>query len=514
MLLLVGAILVVVGAFASAIVALNRFRENSKERRALGQIGQLLYEVEKAGDLDEEASESLSALLSYLNDRGRGEFSYEFRHREDLYQLVEATRLSDLTRSRLQILLKLASPSLAGRSLNNSPPLVNLFIPAVLFFSGLGLMLAEATGVVDSFQTAWPGRPPPTDNVGAPVDREYAVQRVFFGTDRAVEASDEGELVFGFKRADELTVGIADVTIPSLVHRVGQVELPRSFTVFTVTLWQEDEDPKRHFTIRQIVELGQTELQAMAAEVMSETQSYPSTAFVFVHGFNTGFSDAVYRTAQLAWDLRFDGPAFLYSWPSVGDTEDYVTDIDAAAETAPYMDEFFELVLSTPGVERVHIIAHSMGNAALAELFQKAGTRLSEREGPAFDEIILASPDINVRGFRQVSEHFKRFAEDVTLYASSTDRALLASKKIRSDFVRLGDVGTDGPAVVPGVYSIDVSSEGTDIFALNHNIYVTSKLILSDLGQLFRFGTHPPNLRSPTFLARDGDDGRFWYVPY
>ncbi|QDG74446.1 alpha/beta hydrolase [Labrenzia sp. PHM005] len=344
-------------------------------------------------------------------------------------------------------------------------------------------------------------------------DRRYAIQRIYYGTDRAATKQTPKGPDFGFQRANKLSVGFADVTIPSKVHRVGQIELPRSVTVFTLTI-SEKEDSARHFTIHKISQLGINELKSRASKAATKAKGYPATAFIFIHGFNTSFRSAVFRTAQLAWDLRFDGPAFLYSWPSVGDTKNYVTDIDAAAEAAPHMDKFFDLVLAIPGIERVHLVAHSMGNYALAELFKRAETRLSKRQDAPFDEIILASPDINVRSFRQVRKQFDRFAEDVTLYASSTDKALLASKKIRSDFERLGDVGNDGPAVFPGVYSIDVSSEGTEIFSTNHNIYVESKLILSDLGQLFRFGRHPPDWRTPAFYPKAGKNGRYWYVPY
>ena len=339
------------------------------------------------------------------------------------------------------------------------------------------------------------------------------MQRVFYGTDRAIDETTPDGPVFGYRRSDELTVGIADVTIPSAVHRIGEIELPQSYTVFSLTIWQETEDRERHFTLHRVEKLTPLDLRGMAAEASSDTKNYPGTAFIFVHGFNTSFRSAIFRTAQMAWDLRFDGPAFLYSWPSVGVTTDYVTDIDAADETAPYMLEFFDLILSTPGVERVHIVAHSMGNAALANLFQRVPIDLLEQSEVPFSEIILASPDINVRTFRQVSEHFKRFADNMTIYASSTDKALLASKKLRSDFARLGDVGPDGPAVVPGIYSIDVSSEGADIFSYNHDIYVTSKLILSDLGSLFRSGIHPPDQRTPTFRPVEGRNGLYWRVP-
>ena len=42
------------------------------------------------------------------------------------------------------------------------------------------------------------------------------------------------------------------------------------------------------------------------------------TPVVFVHGFNVNFEDAVYRTAQITYDLQFDGAPFLFSWPTSG----------------------------------------------------------------------------------------------------------------------------------------------------------------------------------------------------
>lgn len=39
-------------------------------------------------------------------------------------------------------------------------------------------------------------------------------------------------------------------------------------------------------------------------------------AFVFVHGFNVPFHEAAKRTAQMAFDMHFEGLPILYSWPS------------------------------------------------------------------------------------------------------------------------------------------------------------------------------------------------------
>ena len=49
-------------------------------------------------------------------------------------------------------------------------------------------------------------------------------------------------------------------------------------------------------------------------------------ALVFVHGFNQTLADAARRTAQLAYDLAFDGPVVAFSWPSQGRLLDYLKD--------------------------------------------------------------------------------------------------------------------------------------------------------------------------------------------
>jgi esterase/lipase superfamily enzyme len=342
---------------------------------------------------------------------------------------------------------------------------------------------------------------------------ETSVQRIFFGTDRKVEAEGDVGAVFGHRRADKLTLGYADITIPSSAHRIGEIETPRSITVFSVQLWREAEDPEQHFTIFDVVRVNHDEFRGMVTRAVAEGESYPGTAFVFVHGFNTTFRSALFRTAQLAWDLRFDGPAFLYSWPSVGDSLDYATDLDSADNAALYIDEFLEVALSVPGIDRLHILAHSMGNAALAELLTRAGTRLSQRQDVPIDQLVLAAPDLDAGRFKDISSYFTKVANDVTMYASGTDLALLASKSIRSNYPRLGDVGPDGPVVVSGVETIDVSAVGTELLSMNHNMYARNRGLLNDLGALFKTAQHPPNTRMPTLEEVQGPSGIYWRMP-
>ncbi|UWR22811.1 alpha/beta hydrolase [Sulfitobacter sp. S190] len=356
---------------------------------------------------------------------------------------------------------------------------------------------------------------PPTIEEPAIIEggTDFTAQRVFFGTDRKVASDTEIGPVFGYDRAAALTLGYTDITIPTNAHKVGRIELPRNITVFSVTLYQEAEDPARHFTVHETAILEPDAFRAMAAEAAANAEAYADTALVFIHGFNTTFRAASFRTAQLAYDLQFDGPTFLYSWPSVGATQDYGADMDSAENAAPHIDAFLDEVFRVEGVQKVHLIAHSMGNEALAELFKRAGTKLEQRTDKPIDQLILAAPDLDADQFRSIADRFTRFAKGVTLYAASTDLALLASKSLRKNYIRLGDVGDEGPTVVAGVDTIDVSAVGTEVFSLNHNIYARNRGVLDDLGRLLKTGERPPSARMPTVRERQNSHGTYWQMP-
>ncbi len=76
-----------------------------------------------------------------------------------------------------------------------------------------------------------------------------------------------------------------------------------------ITLYQEAEDPDRHFTMKEIKAMTEDELLAQVRERLAASQRYKDHAFIFIHGYNTTFDYALYRTAQIAYDLKFDGAA-------------------------------------------------------------------------------------------------------------------------------------------------------------------------------------------------------------
>ena len=74
---------------------------------------------------------------------------------------------------------------------------------------------------------------------------------------------------------------------------------------------------------------------------------------------------AARRTAQISYDLAFEGAPVFYSWPSQAKTSAYTIDEQniewAQANLKGFLDEFFQ----RSGAQNVYLIAHSMGNRAL-----------------------------------------------------------------------------------------------------------------------------------------------------
>ena len=73
-------------------------------------------------------------------------------------------------------------------------------------------------------------------------------------------------------------------------------------------------------------------------------------------------------------------------------------------------------------------------------------------------------------------------ANHVTLYASSDDQALIASKQVHG-YPRAGESG-EHVVVVPGVETIDVS--GIDLSLLGHSYYGDNESMLRDLYEVVR----------------------------
>lgn len=224
-------------------------------------------------------------------------------------------------------------------------------------------------------------------NVGYQPD--YTPGQLFFGTDRR-NVGTQPAPDFDGARSGELKLGSVIVTLPR-THAAGEIERPSSFRV--VRLIFGGEDPNDHIVMQTPVRQTRDDFIADLRAIINKATGNKQ-AFVFVHGFSVTFDEAAWRTAQIAYDLTFDGAPMFYSWPSMGDTEDYVYDQDSARQARDTLQDFLELVRAESGADIVHLIDHSMGTnplmEAVAEMWEDRDV-----DGPIFNQIILAAADID-----------------------------------------------------------------------------------------------------------------------
>ena len=67
-----------------------------------------------------------------------------------------------------------------------------------------------------------------------------------------------------------------------------------------------------------------------------------------------------------------------------------------------------------------------------------------------------------------------------------------------------------GPLIVPGIDSVDVSAVSTALFSTNHSTYAESKELLSDISALMLEGKHPPSFRNGKFKAQGEGQRVYW----
>jgi esterase/lipase superfamily enzyme len=351
---------------------------------------------------------------------------------------------------------------------------------------------------------------------------------VLFGTER--ERRDGAQRVeFGLAAAQPfaLHLGRAVVTVPK-THQRGAIETPRWWNPRDwVDLMREN--PARHFTIPRIqVFASEQEFIAAARAMVEEARRGNSAgdhAFIFVHGFNMTFDAALFRTAQIAYDLGSDGVPFgvpfLFSWPSRGspDPRDYIADQGDARRSRRGLRQFLELVLNQSSARNVHVIAHSMGNVPVMELLEELAQ--TAPAGVGINQIVLAAPDLDIPDFERIAAAIaprigpepQRLARGVTMYASSRDVALTLARRARRDVVRAGEVTERGPLVVAGIDTIDISAIAHDYFSFNHSGYASQREVLSDVGAIIRSGLRPPGARTNSLLLCTADGGAKTCVP-
>ena len=262
------------------------------------------------------------------------------------------------------------------------------------------------------------------------------------------------------------------LTIPP-GHRAGSIEEP----IFGAA------NARDHIVLAGERTLDSDEFKSELASHVSGRIGVNRDVLVFVHGFNTPFDEARDRTAQIVADSRFGGVAVLFTWPTKHELFGYVSDKDNATASRDALQSLLQEISATPGVGKVHVLAHSMGGwLAMEALRQEAIAGDRDLSGHLGD-VMLASPDIDMDVFAGQMARLR--PANVTVFATANDRALSLSSAIAQSRQRVGAINPSNPedrerleALGAKVYDLTKFSDGL----IDHGAYADAPDVLHAIG--------------------------------
>jgi len=324
----------------------------------------------------------------------------------------------------------------------------------------------------------------------------YTIVKVFFGTNRKPLDSPTNNIEFGTERQSKLTLGEAWVTIPR-DHRMGKMESPHWYKL------EFSEDIAKDVVLARAVLFTKKDFVNRINNALDRTST--KEALVFIHGYNVNFPDAIKETGQLTYDLGFHGVALAYSWPSQGKLIEhwaYTADENNAQWSASHLEEFLKILATNLKAERIHLVAHSMGNRVMLEALKNL------KDKGLYDDIIMAAPDIDADFFKaDCIPYVVGTNVQVTLYASSNDKAMKIAKTLNGHYLRAGEAG-ESIVVYPGMDSVDASLVDTDL--VGHSYVAENRSVISDIFPI----VHNRAKASERNLRPEGAEAnRYWVIP-
>jgi esterase/lipase superfamily enzyme len=330
-----------------------------------------------------------------------------------------------------------------------------------------------------------------------------ALQPVYFATNRTIKDETPPQASsFSAERSMQMKYGKTIVSVPKN-HSLGAVERPQWWKIWKVLSYNRETD-QDHFRLQEIRTLARDQF-------LEELRSNPDSILLFVHGYDTSFADAIFKAAQIAYDANFGGGVLVFSWPSAGEVIKYDYDRESAQFSGGDLLSVLRMLTEEIGDKRVYVVAHSLGNQILVDALEKAAL---SKVKLSISELVMAAPDVDKDVFMRKAKEIKSVANSMTMYASSADKALLASDK-KAWGTRMGYIGAHGPNLAEGIETIDVTVVGDDMFAFDHSTYSENRSVLEDLARLISSKNHlMPFERSPTLrFMPDRDHVKYWAYP-
>jgi esterase/lipase superfamily enzyme len=244
--------------------------------------------------------------------------------------------------------------------------------------------------------------------------------RFFFATNRALEAGSASlQEGLGAVRGGALTLGSFDTRIePSL-------GLGRWLDAST---WFRDEEIK-------VLNVRPLERDTFVAELRALVAASPHRGLLLlVHGYRASFDFALRGTAFLANVLDINAPVMVFDWPGNqgSSLSGYRRAQQVAGESSAELAETLRLIAREIRPDRLWLVANSMGAQVAVEAFSQLYRDSNFADADfEIDDLVLTAPDVDRARFNeQFKKELATLVRNTTVYVSSNDRALLASRLI------------------------------------------------------------------------------------
>ena len=257
---------------------------------------------------------------------------------------------------------------------------------------------------------------------------EEGTYRFFFATNRA-QGNVEGTLeeLFESQRSESLKFGTFDTKIEPTLG-LGMLIDPSD--------WFLNEE----IQVRNLDHLDQ---EAFLRQLSEQVEASPNRSLlVVVHGFRERFPSALNKTAFLAHVLDINTPVLVFDWP--GDQGSSLRGYRRARRVArasgAELAATLKLIVEQVQPDRLWLMANSMGGQVVVGAFHLlySDSAFSDIQ-IEFENVVLTAADVDHEEFNsQFKEEIKAMAENLTVYVSSNDRALLVSRIINRG-LRLGE---------------------------------------------------------------------------
>lgn len=244
---------------------------------------------------------------------------------------------------------------------------------------------------------------------------------------------------------------------------------------------------------------------------------------LFVHGYANTFQDATFTMGELCHFLGREFVCAIFTWPAGGSRGlffGYNVDRESGEFAVHHLKQAVRLIADTPGVEKLHLLAHSRGTdvlvTALRELEIEAymgGLFLDSRF--KVRNIVLMSPDLDLdvgvaKLFSIESDPTLPFGGTpnprlvlpapklrLTVYMSEGDKALGVSEWLMGSLRRMGRVDQASLSKEQIAKSRAISGFATFVQVTNtagfigHSYFVSDPAVSADLVSLVRYGLEP-----------------------